>query len=131
MQWDDPPVRKRLRLTQFDYADPGYLYFITVRARAGLLFDDTPGLMEIIQEALLWRDKHGVVRLYVYCVMPDHLHLGISPISGGADVPKVLQGLKSHATKAAWKLGATGLIWQRSYYDHIARRAEDCTAIAQ
>ncbi|MDE3075748.1 MAG: transposase [Chloroflexota bacterium] len=78
---------------------------------------------------LLWPSaQHGLHR-YVYGVMPDHAHLATSPLAGGPDIPTLLQAFKSHTTRAAWRLGIDGALWQRSYYDHIARNDEDCLAI--
>ena len=68
-------------------SEVGRLYFITKSTRERLLKDATPdeqlqqgrlvqvGVPEIIMEALGWIQKQGLIRLWAYCLMPDHLHL--------------------------------------------------------
>ncbi len=42
-----------------------------------------------------------------------------------------MQRFKSYTTRLAWQKGHPGALWQRSYYDHIARREEDVLAICE
>ncbi|MDO8689248.1 MAG: transposase [Dehalococcoidia bacterium] len=65
------------------------------------------------------------------CLMPDHLHLALSPIPGRGDIPHLLQGFKSYTTRLAWKHELQGVLWQRRYYDHVARREKDAAAICR
>ena len=61
--------------------------------------------------------------------MPDHSHGVVSPKY--ENLSKVLGDFKSYTTKIAWKFGIIGKLWQRSFYDHIARREEDLLSIYQ
>jgi REP element-mobilizing transposase RayT len=131
MEANDVPARKRLRLATFDYTDPGYFYFLTIRAADGARLDAaSSGLMAAIHEAIITRHR-SVFTLWVYCLMPDHLHAGLSPLAGGPSVPRALQAFKSYTTKVGWRFGVTGPLWQRSYYDHIARKSEHVHSIAE
>jgi len=63
--------------------------------------------------------------------MPDHLHLAISPSQKSGSVSKILQEFKSFTTSASWKYGFKGRLWQKSFYDHIARKGEDLVKICE
>ncbi|MDP2662928.1 MAG: transposase [Dehalococcoidia bacterium] len=84
-----------------------------------------------VTEAIGHRTDHGEWRVYAYCLMPDHLHLALSPAPGKGGLQHLLQGFKSYTTRLAWKQGLQGVLWQRSYYDHVARREEDAAAICR
>jgi len=56
-----------------------------------------------------------------YVVMPNHVHLLISPYAD-FKLKKIMQSLKSHTAKKINKLqGKSGQLWQRESYDHIVR----------
>jgi len=123
--------RQRLRLPDFDYSDPNYVYFLTLCADGAQQPFANDALAQAVVEALLFRYRQGEFRLYVYCLMPDHLHLALSPCPGHGTVSRVIQGFKSYTTRLAWQHGIQGKLWQRSFYDHIARRSEDLLAICR
>ncbi|MHB1417576.1 MAG: REP-associated tyrosine transposase [Chloroflexota bacterium] len=114
--------RKRLRLEGFHYADPNYVYFVTLRAACGqgmpLLNSE---LASSIIDALLYQRQAGHARVYAYVVMPDHLHVALSPSEAGRSIADVVRDLKSFTTRQAWSLGIRGRLWERSYFDRIAR----------
>ena len=70
-------------------------------------------------------------RLTWRVLMPDHLHLAVSPEPQKDDLSRLLQRFKSFTTRLAWQHGYRGALWQRSYYDHIARGEEDVIALCQ
>lgn len=123
--------RKPLRLQGFDYSDPNYVYSITLCARHLPQPFADPTLARMVVEALLFRARENHWRLYAYCLMPDHLHLALSPVSGKGSLPSLVQGFKSYTTRMVWRSGYQGALWQRSYFDHIARREEDLSVICQ
>jgi putative transposase len=63
-------------------------------------------------------------RLYVYCLMPDHLHVLVSPAESAANVSVFLDRFKSYTTNCYWKLGGTGRLWQPSARDRLKRPSE-------
>lgn len=85
---------------------------------------------EVIAWLLKAREAKGF-SLYCYCLMPDHMHLVISPSSQGPDVTAIVQQFKSATTHKSWSLGFRGRLWQRSYYDHVARQEADVLAMCQ
>ena len=123
--------RQRLRLPEFDYSDPNHVYFVTVCAP---LLDQPcsdPPLANAVVESILFHSDKKEWLVCAYCLRPDHLHLALSPVDGGSSVPRLVQRFKSYTTRLAWQKGHPGVLWQRSYYDHIARREEDVLAICE
>jgi len=126
-----PFQHKRLRLRDFDYADPHYICFATICARHLVdPFQNTNLAKEVIS-SLTWSRDHGRFVLYCYCLMPDHLHLAISPGPSGMTLPQSIGAFKRWTTRQSWHYGIQGKLWQRSWYDHIGRRYEDISAICQ
>ena len=140
------PVRKKNRLADYDYSQPG-AYFVTVctQNRKNLLSTVVGGDAHIAPYTML-TPMGKVVEKYLrripgvghFVIMPNHVHM-ILHISA----TKVLEGpmWASAPTKAnvsdlvrSWKtlvskeLGVS--IWQRSYYDHIIRSEVEYTEIA-
>ncbi len=66
--------------------------------------------------------------MYAYCVMPDHVHLVVSP-SPSCDIVQFVGAFKNLAQRAAWRLGVRGAFWQRSFWDHFVRSDEDLNAV--
>jgi len=132
VRWPDLARRRNtLRLAGFDYSDPNRVFFVTTCARhLRQPFADRSLAKEVI-ESLLFLLRSGDWRLYCYCLMPDHLHLAVSPEPQKDDLSRLLQRFKSFTTRLAWQHGYRGALWQRSYYDHIARGEEDVIALCQ
>jgi putative transposase len=72
--------------------------------------------------------RQGKWLLFAYCLMPDHLHLLVTP-EGGADLSIVLGQYESFVTRSAWGHGIVGTLWHRSFYDHILRKQEAATDV--
>jgi len=125
----DFPVRKRpSRLACFDYVGP-YRYFVTL-CTAGKRRVFVPGfdyaLVVTILSRLTGRFDFDVL---VYCFMPDHLHL---LLEGTADTNlKEFMRVFKQMTSYYYKSDTEGILWQRSYYDHILRRDEDSVTVAR
>ncbi|HEX9913027.1 MAG TPA: transposase, partial [candidate division Zixibacteria bacterium] len=69
--------------------------------------------------------------VYVFCLMPDHLHLLLSPLESGTPVTQYMSSLISKITRLSWKYGYSSKLMQRSFYDHIIRKEEDLRQIAE
>jgi REP element-mobilizing transposase RayT len=69
--------------------------------------------------------------LYVYCLMPDHLHVLIGPKEPGRSMLTFIDQFKGKSTRVSWAHGWPGKLWQPRSYDHLVRRAEDLRAIAE
>lgn len=120
---------RSLRLKNFDYSQVRP-YFVTICVR-----DDKPVLHDGLAEDIILclkelRVTHGF-KLYAYCVMPDHIHLLLSPGDSGLSLSKIIQEFKSITTRRYRADGAKNLLWQMYFYDHVIRKEEDLGNVAK
>jgi menaquinone-specific isochorismate synthase len=79
-----------------------------------------PAIAEIVADALRYFDDRRY-RLFAWCVMPNHVHVGARFLAG-ATLASVIHSRKSFsAKKANVILGSAGTFWQREYYDHLVQ----------
>ena len=124
------PVRKRIRLQEAVYQNPGTVYSITIATRRrNPVFIDLPfskACLAILKEMSVYSE----VRVFAYCMMPDHIHLLLGTSAEGSIVP-FLGSWKSRCYRERRRLGLSRRFWQRSFYDHILRSDEDLRRAAQ
>ena len=106
-------------------------YFITASTwmKAALLQSDWSARL-FIQVMLEYRNQNKFL-LHEFVVMPEHFHLLITP---GADTSlerclQLIKGGFSHRMKR--DIGSVGLVWQKSFYDHRVRDADELPARAR
>ena len=127
---NDKPKRKRIRLKDFDYSSiKPYLITICTRNKESLFIDDK--LNQQIIERLLEEKKKAAYNLFVYCLMPNHLHLLLAPSSNSISVSDFIGAFKSKTTRIAWTFGIVGKLWQSRFHDKVVRKNEDLRAIGQ
>ena len=65
--------------------------------------------------------------------MPHHIHILTAPSEEdrAISLPRFIQRFKSTSTRRLWKVGISGSVWQRSFYDHILRQDEDLEPAAK
>ena len=68
-------------------------------------------------------------RLYGYTLMPDYLHVLLSPADSSKPLSYWLDVFKSFTTHTFMKLGGSPPLWQRSGYDHVCRAAETADSV--
>ena len=87
----------------------------------------TPGIAQCVVDAIQ-QGGHNSYALHAWVVMPNHVHLLITPRT---DVRKLLQKLKgSTARQANQLLGRTGTpFWQEESYDHLVRNSPEFNRI--
>lgn len=62
--------------------------------------------------------------LYAWCIMPNHVHVVVEPITHS--LPDILHSWKSFSANACNKLlGRKGAFWQVEYFDHLIRNHDD------
>ena len=66
---------------------------------------------------------------YAWCLMPDHLHVLISPREG--DLVDILARWKSYTGHLLRKNALKETCWQRGFYDHALRNEEDIKVVAE
>lgn len=125
------PKRKPTRLKEFDYASPNAVFFLTVCTQSNRdIFKNPDFSLKCIDYIKSERIRLGHAA-YVYCLMPDHLHILLSPLESGIPVTQYMSGLISKITHLSWKYGYSGKLMRRSFYDHVVRKEEDLRQIAE
>ncbi len=131
------PRRRRLRLTGYDYSQPG-MYFITicVKEKACLLGEISGSEMQRNQLGGIvktcWLEipaYYSIVILDAFVVMPNHIH-GIIYVGAGSPRPSyrptlgnIVGYFKYQSTKGVNELRQTPgtSFWQRNFFDHVIR----------
>ena len=148
------PRRKQLRLTEYDYSQPGY-YFVTIctavrhqdilsviSPAVGAIINRPPAEVSLTALGHLTRQaildipsRYPGISVDAYVIMPDHVHLILAVQNVGPDgrqiaaptsISTVIQQLKRAVSRAAGRS-----IWQRSFYDHIIRNDADLAEARQ
>ena len=69
-------------------------------------------------------------KIWVYCFMPDHLHLLIEGEADHSDMKRFISSYKQHTSFYHKK--KTGMkLWQTNFYEHILRKEEDTMAVVR
>jgi putative transposase len=139
------PVRKRLRLENYDYTQGGAYYLtIDVLERRPLLGSVVDGKLSQSalgnQVAALWQsiaERYAGVIVDEWIVMPDHMHgilitTTLDPHQQLPSVIDIVRDFKSRTTREYWDyVNQHGFedwltkLWQRSYYERVIRSEED------
>lgn len=113
------------------YATVGNVGFFTIHAYKQCTPFVVVELNEAIIAALLGERLRLGIELYVYCLMPDHLHVLLGPKETGRSMLTFVDQFKGKSTRASWAHGWKGKLWQPRSYDHLVRRSEGLRAIAE
>ena len=70
-------------------------------------------------------------KVLCYCLMPDHLHVIVSPGDSGLALSKFLHLFKGRTAAAFRNRFGISNLWQQSAYDHVLRAGEDLKAVIQ
>lgn len=141
MENRDYPVRKWVRLREYDYRQSG-AYFITIvshnrRETFGRIDDGEVTLTQIGNIVKrCWRDipfHFENIAVDVFVVMPNHIH-GIIGIQEGSldqlrkpSLANIVSAYKAAVTRNVRALPryASLRVWQNGYYDHVIRDDRD------
>ena len=129
------PVRKHMRLPDYDYSNPGaYLVTICTHARQNMFGAIRDNQVEQSQFGhvieISWQNMPTFfdITLDEYVVMPNHFHAIVwindrSIKSKESQLIAIIQTFKSLATKRIHKLqkSTKSVIWQRSFYESVIR----------
>ncbi|MFQ6002996.1 MAG: transposase [Candidatus Zixiibacteriota bacterium] len=121
--------KNSLRLKHFDYSTPR-AYFVTICSHEGKKVFSNKELAKTIIECLKENKAKTNFKIYIYCLMPDHLHILLNPADSNMTVSRFIQTFKSQTGFWYKKQYGTPL-WQRGFYDHIIRKNESLIKIAQ
>jgi len=87
---------------------------------AGSCWLRDPRIAELVENALLHVDGKRY-RLHAWVVMPNHVHVLITPVEGFS-LSDILHTWKSYTAKEANRiLGRSGKFWQEEYFDRYIR----------
>jgi putative DNA methylase len=90
---------------------------------AGELWLSQDSIAELVEQPLLCFDGQRY-RLHAWVVMPNHVHVLITP-QLGHELSQILHSWKSFTAKKANRLlGRTGAFWQQEYFDRFVRHEE-------
>jgi REP element-mobilizing transposase RayT len=79
-----------------------------------------PLVAELVQDALVHFDGQRY-RLLAWCIMPNHVHVVVEPISGHI-LGSIMHTWKSFTAKEANRiLGRNGPFWHKDYFDRFIR----------
>jgi putative transposase len=121
---------KSVRMRGFDYS-LHVPYHIVIRAWKTTMPFHNPNLAAMTCELLVKLFTARNAYLAAYCLMPDHLHVLMSPNESGLTVGQLIGQFKGLTTNQSWQLGWKGRLWQDRFYDHVLRRGEDIAAVAR
>lgn len=124
------PHPRNRRLDADQYAHPGRSCFHTIRCAPGSRPFTDSRYARIAVDCLLAQQSKSACRLDVYCVMPDHVHLIVTPEGNRASSLAYLQYFKGWCSRELRLAGWAGEVWQKRSYDHLLRQDEDLGAIA-
>jgi REP element-mobilizing transposase RayT len=124
---DNTHQRKAIRLNKKFYEEKGQPFSIAICTHENVpLFKEFGELIfRSIKEGPLSKESD----LMAACVMPDHVHLLLAPIS--ENLIDLIGRWKSYTTHLIWMKEYKGKIWQRSFYDHALRQEEDIIKVAE
>ncbi len=118
------------RLTNYDYSIDRPIHATICTNNKKALFQSKNSAEPIIDE-FLKTAKDLKFRILCYCLMPDHLHIVVSPGNSGLGLSKFLNIFKGRASAIFRKRFGIGNLWQRSAFDHVIRADEDLKVIIE
>ena len=119
------PKRKHLKRLERIYASATpEIYFVTVctKDRRSILANDEAYMAVASALEQSAQEEEWLVGRYV--VMPDHIHFFSSPSGAESSLSGLVGRFKSLSTRAMWKLGYNGAVWQEDFFDHLLRSGE-------
>jgi putative transposase len=121
-RWSGSP--RNLRLPVEAYRRLLRPCFLTIRAAHGTKPFADATLNQAVIDVLVAERLRAHCELYVYCLMPDHLHLIAAPGADGGCPLRFMREFKSRSTRIAWSLRRRGRLWQPGFFDVMLRTEE-------
>ncbi len=112
----------RLRRGRKTISGQPYLITTSVENRQQLL--SIRAAARIVLDSVLWLEERARIELYAAVVMPDHVHIILSPNKD--TLAKAVHSFKSYTAQQINRLlNRRGRFWQSQYHDHAVRKDED------
>jgi putative transposase len=120
--------RKEIRLTSEDYIGRG-IYFVTICSEGRRpIFNDEQRCRAAIQGLERVAENQNFL-VHAFCFMPDHAHFLVEGKRFGSNLLKFVRQWKQ-LTGYLFRAELPRGFWQRRFYDHILRHAEDSDSVA-
>ena len=96
----------------------------------GARYLQEPHIADLVEKALYYFDGERY-RLLSWVIMPNHIHLLMTPFAGHS-LTEIMRSLKSYTAHEANKLlKRTGKFWFEDYFDRYIRNAEHYAAVVR
>jgi len=118
------------RLSNYDYSKDRPIHVTICTDNKEKIFNSEANAKIVINE-LLKTVKDLKFRILCYCLMPDHLHVIISPGESTIPLSKFLNVFKGRTAAVFKDKENLRKIWQRPAFDHVIRTEEDLRAIIE
>jgi putative transposase len=100
-------------------------YFVSATAAGGRFLLQSDRMAQLFLDTLCGYRDQGKFALHAFVVMPNHVHLLLTPAEDLA-LERVIQLIKGGFSHAAGELLGRGAeIWQRGYVEHCVRDEDD------
>jgi putative transposase len=124
-------TRKQIHIKNFDYSGSSHIYYLTLCAYNGKTLFQHEGVAKVVIDELDFRRRVSQeIKLYCFCLMPDHLHLLMSL---SENYQKSLQNwvaaFKRYNARVANLLYEVSPLWQKNFYEHVVRTDESLLRI--
>jgi putative transposase len=130
MRWPyNSPLNQKLNRAH--YAASGQTCFFTLQTVRGRSPFAHRRFALIAVDCLLGQRNKSNCQVDAYCVMPDHVHLLVTPIADGCSSLLYIDRFKGWCGRMMRLEGYEGDIWQRGSYDHLVRKEEDLLALGE
>ena len=121
--------RKNIRLARGSYEISSQIFSVTICTwnRRSLFRNAT--WANLVLTSLETGHFRRQTRFYAFCLMPDHVHIQLSPME--ANLVDLVSRWKSFTANLLRRDGLIGPCWQRGFYDHVLRKEEDIRTSAE
>jgi putative transposase len=124
--------RKQIHLKNFDYKTSSYVYFITICAANNQPYFLNKKVAKVVTDELEFRRINKEIKLFCYCVMPDHVHILLSLTDTyQKSLQNLISAFKRYTAKVTNELFSIKPLWQKNFYDYVVRKDESLLKIAE
>jgi putative transposase len=121
-------LRKSVRLDRNEYVGRRICFITICSENRRPIFQNADRARVAIESLKRVSDSVGVF-VHAFCLMPDHVHLLTEGKSVASDMVKFVAHWKQ-STGYLFRHELPRRFWQRRFYDHVLRRAEDSETVA-
>ena len=121
---------RSVRLSGYDYSTDRPVHVTLCTEKKQSFFESNTNAEIVLKELVRSADQLGY-RILCYCLMPDHLHIVLSPGQSGCPLSRFLNIFKGRSSTILRNKGGLTKVWQRSAFDHVIRSDENLRHIVK